>query len=125
MAWFRVRLERTTYQKNVGGEKCLWHFARKPTSESYAFMKVVSGLPKVGRIPHPQPDATAEFQTYVPNSAFASAKRIFVYKRADNRLFYILTESMFPSLFVTKGVDWVKFGSFMGGVRTKYQSHCD
>ncbi len=47
------------------------------------------------RIPLPQPDATAEFQTYVPNSAFASAKRIFVHKRACHWLFYVLTASMF------------------------------
>ncbi len=30
------------------GEKCLWHFARKPSPESYAFLAEVSGPQNVG-----------------------------------------------------------------------------
>ena len=41
------------------------------------------------RIPHPQPDATAEFETYVLHSAFASAKREILAKRV-----------VYPTLFV-------------------------
>lgn len=29
-----MELEDTTYQKNVVGEKCLWHFARESTLDS-------------------------------------------------------------------------------------------
>ena len=33
------------------GEKCLWHFAKKSTLENYVFKDVVSGSPKVTRVP--------------------------------------------------------------------------
>ena len=47
-------------------------------------------VPRSGvRIPHPQPDATAEFKTYVPYSAFASAKREILKKRAVNSALFV------------------------------------
>ncbi len=42
-----------------------------------------------GSNPSIQPDATAEFETYVPHSAFASAKREILAKRV-----------VYPTLFV-------------------------
>ena len=37
------------------GENCQWQFARKRSDASCAGNSELSGLPKVGRIPHPQP----------------------------------------------------------------------